>query len=140
MRFELSWIALNFQSTRTKLMIYSYNDSSFKFLLMNTIALKSMADTSLVAFDDTLKLKEKMKTKNFYIIASASNDPALRVEISGPYRTQQSAEEDLTSAVKSAKALDPCAKDFQYTVCQLDSDKPGIIQHMAENRLTSLRT
>ena len=43
-----------------------------------------------------------MKPRNFYIIASDSSDPDLRVEISGPYNTQQSAEADLAAAVKSA--------------------------------------
>ena len=81
-----------------------------------------------------------MKPTNFYIIASASSDPDLRVEISGPYNTQQSAEADLAAAVKSAKALDPCAREFQYSICQLESDKPGIIQHMAENQLNSTQT
>jgi hypothetical protein len=81
-----------------------------------------------------------MKPRNFYIIASASNDPDLRVEISGPYTTQQGAEADLASAVKRAKALDPCAREFQYSICLLESDKPGIIQHMAENQLSSAHT
>ena len=102
--------------------------------------MKSVADTSLVTFDDKLKLKDKMNPRNFYIIASDLNDPDLRVEISGPYNTQQSAEADLAAAVKSAKALDPCAREFQYSICQLESDRPGIIQHMAENQLNSAQT
>ena len=99
-----------------------------------------MADISLVTFDHRKTLIDKMKPRNFYIIASASSDPDLRVKISGPYNTQQSAEADLAAAVKSAKALDPCAREFQYSICQLESDKPGIIQHMAENQLSSAQT
>ena len=102
--------------------------------------MKSLADISLVTGDHRIKLINKMKPRNFYIIASASSDPDLRVEISGPYNTQQSAEADLAAAVKSAKALDPCAREFQYSICQLESDKPGIIQHMAENQLSSVQT
>lgn len=98
-----------------------------------------MADTRLVVFGNTANLIDQMKPKNFYIIASASSDPDLKVEISGPYNTQKSAEADLASVVKSAKALDPYAREFQYSICQLESDKPGIIQHMAENQLTSAR-
>ena len=99
-----------------------------------------MADISLVTYDHRITLIDKMKPRNFYIIASASSDPDLRVEISGPYNSQQSAEADLAAAVKSAKALDPCAREFQYSICQLESDKRGIIQHMAENQLSSVQT
>ena len=98
-----------------------------------------MADTRLVIFGNTANLIDQMKPKNFYIIASASSDPDLKVEVSGPYNTQKSAEADLASVVKSAKALDPYAREFQYSICQLESDKPGIIQHMAENQFTSAR-
>lgn len=119
------------------MMFYSNGNASFNFILRKATALKSTADTSLVVFGNTVNLIDNMKTKNFYIIASASSDPDLKVEISGPYNTQKSAEADLASAVKSAKALDPCAREFQYSICQLESDKPGIIQHMAETQLTS---
>ena len=75
-----------------------------------------------------------MNTKNFYIIATASNDPSLQVKVSGPYLTRQAAEADLASAIQEAETLDPSARKYQYSISQVKSQKPGIIQHMAANQ------
>jgi len=76
-----------------------------------------------------------VNTKNFYIIATASSDPSLEVKISGPYLTQQAAEADLTAAINEAIALDPSAKSYEYSISQIKSQKPGVIQHMAANQI-----
>ena len=51
-----------------------------------------------------------MNVENFYIIATAPNEPSLQVNISGPYLTRQAAEADLSAAIGEAVGLDPAAK------------------------------
>ena len=72
-----------------------------------------------------------MNEKNFYIVATAPNEPSLQVKISGPYLTQKAAQADLSAAIDEAMEIDPRAKDYKYTISHLESHKPGVIQHMA---------
>ena len=72
-----------------------------------------------------------MNAKNFYIVATAPNEPSLQVKISGPYLTQKAAQADLSAAIKEATEIDPSAKDYKYTISHVESRKPGVIQHMA---------
>lgn len=72
-----------------------------------------------------------MNAKNFYIVATAPNEPSLQVKISGPYLTEQAAEADLEAAIGEAMDIDPSARDYQYTISKVESRKPGVIQHMA---------
>lgn len=72
-----------------------------------------------------------MNVENFYIIATAPNEPSLQVNISGPYLTQQAAEADLNAAIGEAMKLDPAAKDYEYKISKIACQKPGVIQHMA---------
>lgn len=72
-----------------------------------------------------------MNTKNFYIVATAPNEPSLQVKISGPYLTEQAAEADLQAAIEEAMDIDPSAGEYQYTISKVESRKPGVIQHMA---------
>ncbi|MFT4863341.1 MAG: hypothetical protein ACI95C_002572 [Pseudohongiellaceae bacterium] len=72
-----------------------------------------------------------MNAKNFYIVASAPNEPSLQVKISGPYLTQQAAQADLAAAIDEAMDIDPSAKNYTYTISYVESRKPGVIQHMA---------
>ncbi len=72
-----------------------------------------------------------MNAKNFYIVASAPNEPSLQVKISGPYLTKQAAQADLAAAIDEAMDIDPSAKNYTYTISYLESRKPGVIQHMA---------
>ena len=72
-----------------------------------------------------------MNAENFYIIATAPNEPTLQVNISGPYLTQGAAEADLEAAIAEAIELDPAAKDYDYCISRIASQKPGVIQHMA---------
>ena len=74
-----------------------------------------------------------MNVENFYIIATAPNEPTLQVNISGPYLTRQAAEADLTAAIGEAVGLDPAAKDYEYKISKIACQKPGVIQHMACN-------
>ena len=74
---------------------------------------------------------EAMNVENFYIIATAPNEPTLQVNISGPYLTRQAAEADLTAAIGEAVGLDPSAKDYEYKISRIACQKPGVIQHMA---------
>ena len=72
-----------------------------------------------------------MNAKNFYIVATAPNEPSLQVKISGPYLTQKAAQADLSAAIDEAMEIDPSAKDYIYTISHVESRKPGVIQHMA---------
>ena len=72
-----------------------------------------------------------MNAKNFYIVATAPNEPNLQVKISGPYLTQKAAQADLSAAIEEATEIDPSAKDYKYTISHVESRKPGVIQHMA---------
>ena len=73
----------------------------------------------------------EVNEKNFYIIATAPNDPTLQVKISGPYLTEQAAMADLAAAIDEALDIDPSAKEYQYSISYVESRKPGVIQHMA---------
>jgi len=68
---------------------------------------------------------------NFYIVATAPNEPSLQVKISGPYLTEQAAQADLAAAIDEAMGLDPSAKHYDYSISRVESRKPGVIQHMA---------
>ena len=72
-----------------------------------------------------------MNEKNFYIVATAPNEPSLQVKISGPYLTQKAAQADLSAAIDEATEIDPSAKDYKYTISHVESRKPGVIQHIA---------
>lgn len=72
-----------------------------------------------------------MNLENFYIVATDPDEPALQVNISGPYLTQQAAQADLTAAIDGAAELDPSARTYDYHICKLACQKPGVIQHMA---------
>ena len=72
-----------------------------------------------------------MNEKNFYIVATAPNEPSLQVKISGPYLTQKAAQADLSAAIDEAMGIDPSAKDYKYTISHVESRQPGVIQHMA---------
>ena len=73
----------------------------------------------------------RVNTKNFYIVATAPNEPSLQVKISGPYLTKQAAQADLAAAIDEAMDIDPSAKDYSYSISKVESRKPGVIQHMA---------
>jgi len=79
----------------------------------------------------SIRVVQAMNVKNFYIIASAPNEPTLQVNISGPYLTKQAAEADLAAAINEAVGLDPAAKEYEYTISKIACQKPGVIQHMA---------
>jgi|TARA_B110000196_G_scaffold168943_1_gene145041 hypothetical protein len=72
-----------------------------------------------------------VNTKNFYIVATAPNDPSLQVNISGPYLTKLAAQADLAAAIDEAMDIDPSAKDYAYSISRVESQKPGVIQHIA---------
>ncbi|MEQ8954151.1 MAG: hypothetical protein RL120_08455 [Gammaproteobacteria bacterium] len=72
-----------------------------------------------------------MNAKNFYIVATAPNEPSLQLKISGPYLTRKAAQADLVAAINEAVDIDPCAKNYEYTISRVESRKPGVIQHMA---------
>ena len=72
-------------------------------------------------------------SKNFYIVASARNEPSLQVKISGPYLTKQAAQADLSAAIDEAKDIDPSAANYDYSINQIESRKPGVIQHIASH-------
>ena len=74
-----------------------------------------------------------MDAKNFYIIATAPNEPSLQVKISGPYLTEQAAQADLQAAIEEARDIDPCAGRYEYSISKVESRKPGVIQHMASH-------
>jgi len=72
-----------------------------------------------------------MNSENFYIVATDPETPTLKVNISGPYLTQQAAQADLQAAIDEAAELDPSARNYHYSVCRLSCHKPGVLQHMA---------
>ncbi len=72
-----------------------------------------------------------MNAKNFYVVATAQNEPSLQLKISGPYLTKQAAQADLAAAIDEAVHIDPCAKDYSYSISRVESRQPGVIQHMA---------
>ena len=74
-----------------------------------------------------------MNSKNFYIVASAPNEPSLQVKISGPYLTKQAAQADMSAAIAEAKDIDPNAADYDYSINKVESRKPGVIQHIASH-------
>ena len=76
---------------------------------------------------------ETVDSKNFYIVASAPNEPSLQVKISGPYLTKQAAQADLSAAIDEAKDIDPSAANYDYSINKIESRKPGVIQHMASH-------
>lgn len=73
----------------------------------------------------------EVNAKNFYIVATAPNEPSLQVKISGPYLTKQAAQADLAAAIDEAMDIDPSAKNYEYSIDKVESRKPGVIQHMA---------
>ncbi len=73
----------------------------------------------------------EVNAKNFYIVATAPNEPSLQVKISGPYLTRKAAQADLAAAIDEAIEIDPSAKDYRYCISKVESRKPGVIQHMA---------
>jgi hypothetical protein len=73
----------------------------------------------------------EVNAKNFYIVATAPNEPSLQVRISGPYLTKKAAQADLAAAIDEAMGIDPSAKDYRYSIAKVESRKPGVIQHMA---------
>jgi hypothetical protein len=79
-----------------------------------------------------------VNTKNFYIVATALNEPSLQVKISGPYLTKMAAQADLAAAIDEAMVIDPSAKDYAYSISRVESQQPGVIQHMADSRSTIL--
>ena len=76
---------------------------------------------------------ETVNSKNFYIVASAPNEPSLQVKISGPYLTKQAAQADLSAAIDEAKDIDPSAANYDYSINKVESRKPGVIQHIASH-------
>ena len=74
-----------------------------------------------------------MNSKNYYIVARAPDDPSLQVNISGPYLTHQAAKADLAEAISEAQSLDSSARTYDYEISYVESQKPGILQHMASN-------
>lgn len=72
-----------------------------------------------------------MNLENFYIVATDPEVPALQVNISGPYLTRKAAQADMEAAIDEAAELDPSARLYQYRICKLACQKPGVIQHMA---------
>ena len=72
-----------------------------------------------------------VNAKNYYIVATAPNEPSLQVKISGPYLTRQAAQADLAAAIDEAMDIDPSAKTYDYSISHVESRKPGVIQHMA---------
>ena len=74
-----------------------------------------------------------MNGTNFYIVATAPDEPSLQVNISGPYLTERAAKADLEAAIDEAKDIDPAASDYRYSISRVDSCKPGVIQHMASH-------
>ena len=72
-----------------------------------------------------------MNLENFYIVATDPDEPTLQVNISGPYLTRQAAQADLAAAIDEAAELDPSARAYDYCICKLACQKPGVIQHMA---------
>ena len=79
------------------------------------------------------KKVHSVNAENYYIVATAQNDPSLQVKISGPYLTCQAARADLEAAIDEAMDIDPCAKSYDYSISRLESRKPGVIQHMASH-------
>lgn len=80
---------------------------------------------------EPIRILPAMNVENFYIIATAPNEPTLQVNISGPYLTRQAAEADLSAAIGEAVGLDPSARDYEYRISKIACQKPGVIQHMA---------
>ncbi len=74
-----------------------------------------------------------MDSKNFYIVATAPNEPSLQVKVSGPYLTKQAAQADLSAAIDEAMDIDPSAAKYNYSISKVESRKPGVIQHMASH-------
>jgi hypothetical protein len=72
-----------------------------------------------------------VNSKNYYIVATAPDEPTLQVKISGPYLTRQAAKADLAAAIEEAMDIDPSARNYKYTISRVESRKPGVIQHMA---------
>ena len=71
-----------------------------------------------------------MNSKNYYIIAKAPDDPSLEVKVSGPYLTRSAAQADWEKAINGALSIDSSAKSYQYEITYIESQKPGILQHM----------
>ena len=71
-----------------------------------------------------------MNSKNYYIIAKAPDDPSLEVKVSGPYLTRSAAQADLGKTINGALSIDSSAKSYQYEISYIESQKPGILQHM----------
>ena len=72
-----------------------------------------------------------MNAENFYIIATAPDEPSLKVNISGPYLTERAAKADLKAAIGEAVQMDPSASKYKYRISKIACKKPGVIQHMA---------
>ncbi len=83
--------------------------------------------TVAIPFDNAVN------AENYYIVATAPNDPSLQVKISGPYLTRQAAKADLEAAIDEAMDIDPSARSYHYSISKLESRKPGVIQHMGSH-------
>ena len=68
-----------------------------------------------------------MNAENFYIVATAPNDPSLQVRISGPYLTEQAAHADLEAAMVTAADIDPSATKYEYTISNIHGWENGTI-------------
>lgn len=88
---------------------------------------------ALYAKSVTSETPDIVNSKNFYIIATAPNEPSLQVNISGPYLTEQAAKADLEAAIDEARDIDPCAERYDYSISRIECRKPGVIQHMASH-------
>tara|TARA_Y100000746_G_C15124468_1_gene293990 strand:+ start:70 stop:309 length:240 start_codon:yes stop_codon:yes gene_type:complete len=71
-----------------------------------------------------------VNSKNYYIVAKAPDDPSLEVKVSGPYLTRSAAQADLGKTINGALSIDSSAKSYQYEISYIESQKPGILQHM----------
>ena len=69
-----------------------------------------------------------VNAENFYIVATAPNDPSLQVRISGPYLTEQAAHADLEAAMVEAADIDPSATKYNYTISKVESRQPSTLE------------
>jgi len=74
-----------------------------------------------------------VNSKNFYIVATAPNEPSMQLNISGPYLTKRAAQADLSAAIDEAADIDPIARNYEYRISRVECRKPGVIQHMASH-------
>ena len=82
---------------------------------------------------------ETVDSKNFYIVASAPNEPSLQVKISGPYLTKQAAQADLSAAIVEAKDIDPSAANYDYSIDKVRESQARRYPAYGLSRLTIQR-